>query len=180
MSRGAKSAPLATPWPKRRRTTQDFASAGGLMPLVDILFATLGVFVIVLATQEIFEDIPKVEVAADAAILCNGPEDLHVVLAGERNTLAVAFESLSATLSDLMPTGGAIIVGITDNCLIGTPSAFSRLISLDDALAVISEENAFFRMRFVPVGVGAYSTDALVAAMSGGGVWPSVVAGEQP
>lgn len=145
------------------------------MPLVDILLATLGVFIVVLASQELVDDIPKVEVPADAALICHSAQQVSLVFTDPvRVALSLPAEALAAALIQEMPLGGNLVVAIPDSCTHGSPSGFQQLLALDAATTTTAAENIFFRFRFVPVGPAAYSAEALAAALINQGNWPPV------
>ena len=143
------------------------------MPLVDIMLATLGVFIVVLATQELVEDIPRTEVAADAVLTCLSEHEVSLVLPDQdRNGSNLAHGAVANALLQTLPTGGNIVVAIPDSCTEGAPSGFQRLILLETAMSTVAEENVFFQFRFIPVGAGPYGADTLAAALIGEGSWP--------
>lgn len=163
----------------RTRRSAIQGGPGGLMPLVDILFATLGVFVIVLTTQELLESVPKVEVPADAVVICADENNLTLALAGVEARQTLSVQTLGAGIAEALPKGGNIVIGIEDGCLSGQSSAFLKIETLDDSLAAISDGNVFFRMRYIPLGGGAFSAEALIAGLQGNGTWPPS-AGAEP
>lgn len=152
-----------------------FALPGGLMPLVDILLATLGVFIVVLASQELVDDIPTYEVPAEAVLVCHSAQEVSLVWDNpDRAALSLTPKALSTTLPQEMPLGGNLVVAIPDACTHGSPSGFQQLLALDTAMTTTSAENIFFRFRFVPVGDADYSAEVLVAAFQGQNSWPPV------
>lgn len=161
--------------PKRPARRPALSLPSGLMPLVDIFLATLGVFIVVLASQELVEDIPKVEVAAEAVVLCKTAQDMRLVFADpDRDEIPLGVETLAAALNEQMPRGGNVIVAIPDSCTQGSPSGFQKLLTLDAAMSAVAGENVFFRFRFVPTGDGEYSGQALAQALVGQGSWPPI------
>lgn len=143
------------------------------MPLVDILLATLGVFIVVLASQELVDDIPMVEVPADAALICRSAQEVSLIFPDpDRAALTLATDNLATHLTQALPLGGNLVVAIPDSCTHGSPSGFQHLLALDSALTASAAKNIFFRFRFVPVGDGAFGPDALAAALINKGSWP--------
>ena len=164
----------------RKTRSQSFVIPGGLMPLVDIMLATLGVFIVVLATQELVEGIPKIEVAADAALICLSNHEANLVLPDQdRKGSSLAHGAVADTLLQTLPTGGNIVVAIPDSCTEGAPSGLQKLIQLETAMSTVAEENVFFQFRFIPVGAGPYGADTLAAALIGERSWPPITGGNR-
>ena len=158
---------------RRKTRSRNLLVPGGLMPLVDIMLATLGVFIVVLATQELVDGIPRTEVAADAVLICLSEHEASLVLPDkDRNGGSLAQGAVADTLLQALPTGGNIVVAIPDSCTEGAPSGWQKLIRLETAMSTVADENVFFQFRFIPVGAGPYGADTLAAALIGERSWP--------
>ena len=93
----------------------DVVPAGGFAALVDILLASIGIFVIIFALQEIVEEVPLEPLDYSALVLCDGQTSLSLALPEE--TVAVeSISVLSGLLAERLPDGGAIFFGLALPC----------------------------------------------------------------
>ena len=88
---------------------------GGVSALVDILLATIGIFVIVFALQEIVERDPLHPQDYAALVLCDGTGTLTLALP-DRTLPVPQADALAPMLAREVPDGGPVFFGIALAC----------------------------------------------------------------
>lgn len=118
--------------PRRR----DARSATEYMALVDILFAILGIIVVVIALQPVMNETADRPRPFDGLVLCTG-SDTVIVAAPDAPPAKRPLEAVIADISAREIPGPVVLLGIAPPCALGDPSP-ARLLrkALDDAARV--------------------------------------------
>lgn len=135
--------------------------------LVDVMLATIGIFVIVFALQEVSRPTVRVPAPFDGAILCdaNGAYSLHDLDGGSQ---PLARADLAASLAVIVPDGGRFLVGITPGC---ASTAIDKRTQASDlayamrrklGLQTTSSGEPLHQFEIAPLGSGAVSFEALL------------------
>lgn len=134
--------------------------------LVDILFATIGVFVIVFALQD---PVPASELQPapyDHLILC-GPDGQLSYLDGESvGEIALDEGDVgSGRLAELLAGGGRVLVALGGDCMSQRDgeSLFAQLRDLEEILSdrAASDRSPLVLFEFAPLGTGELGLDGL-------------------
>lgn len=140
--------------------------AASYAALVDILLATMGIFVVVF-TQLHLEDTPRlVPLEVDGLILCQGAGRVEVfdaVQADIRNTASTVAQ-LSQTIQAVWPTGARLMVALTADC--AWSDAARNVWALETDIRRIETSGARYLVELVPLSSapqGPGSFEALFA-----------------
>lgn len=150
-----------------------FSRRGGEQPvivmtsLVDIMLATIGIFVIVYALQEIAPPTTRVPAPFDGAILCNaeGQYSFHDLEGGSQ---AMARTDLAASLARIAPVGGRFLIGIAPGC--ASKSIDKRTHASDLAYAMrrklglqtVPSGEPLHQFEITPIGTDKFAFEALL------------------
>jgi hypothetical protein len=146
-----------------------------LTSLVDVLMATIGIFVIVFALQEIVETPSLVPAPYDALAFCRDAETVALYRSAEAGPdaagaarVAMGIGPFEEQLEHLFPKGGRLMLGVSTACLQamadGTTPAQRLIAALDRANALAADEASVLHLyEVVPVaGTPPYDEATLV------------------
>ena len=142
--------------------------------LVDILFATIGVFVIVFALQDLVPSSDLQPARYDHAILC-GPENrLSYLNRSDDGPVDLSERDIgSGRLAGMLEGGGRVLVALDGACLSqrGGDSLFAQLRELEDRLSdrPASDRSPLILFEFAPLGAGDLGADGLMRRFLAGG-----------
>lgn len=143
------------------------ASTLGLTALVDILMATIGVFIIVFALQKLDDTPVRFPAPYDVLVICRDPGTV-AFHRRQQETLLIDPTELRALLERTTPDGGRFLVGITPGCAVpdgkgSTPS--QQLINAFEAAnkVVRDKADALHLYDLAPVGGDDFDEQALLA-----------------
>jgi hypothetical protein len=132
-------------------------SMGGFTALVDILLATIGIFVIVFAMQSVAE-VQRLQPAPyDGIISCDAKERIALDLRGpdgavKRTDLPTG--DILPVLRMLLADGGRFLVASDPLCLINASadSPESQLVRLEGELSDLADPDTTHQFEYVPLG----------------------------
>lgn len=124
--------------------------APGKAALVDLLLATIGIFVIVFALQELQHPDDLQPAPVEGVILCQG-QSLTAFSRG-RTAQPVTTANLVQDISRLWPQGGRLWVAMDESCAFD--GARADLLASEDGLADLSGA-ATWVLEIAPLGPGA-------------------------
>lgn len=137
-------------------TTGDFTA------LIDIMMATIGIFVIVFALQEIVEHEANDPKPYDLAIFCTNDAGVSVHLRdGVSETLAV--DAMAAGVERMLPEGGDMFLGLGAACPQKTMVA---LIQALEGLGRVDPDapSNVHRYEMGPLGADAFGPEGLLSS----------------
>ena len=134
--------------------------------LVDILFATIGVFVIVFALQDLVPASDLQPAPYDHAILCGPDARLTYMDSTGENEIGLDERDISSgRVADLLAAGGRVLVALGGDCLSHRDgdSIFARLRDLEEVLSdrPASDRSPLTLFEFAPLGVGDLDIDSI-------------------
>jgi hypothetical protein len=141
-------------------------AASGFAPLIDILMASIGIYIVIFAFQEI-EDHPTLHKARyDGIVLCQSPSAAEIYLAPDAAGESIAYQALEGYLASETPEGGRFLFAKGDGCYdagegIRTPSYRLRLV--EEALTDNSKPNRMHQFEIAPLGNPPYDRDGILA-----------------
>lgn len=140
--------------------------------LVDILFATIGVFVIVFALQDLEPTVALQPAPYQHLVTC-GPDRTLTYFGGAVSPEATTGEALGTgaraidRLEPLLGAGGRVLVALSAACLdaVEDGSDATRLRALEDRLSErrSNRTSSLTLFEFAPVGTGPYGIEAIIA-----------------
>lgn len=142
---------IGHPSPKSDLSSGDFTS------LVDILLATIGIFVIVFAMQSVTE-VQRLQPAPyDGIISCDAEERIALDLRGPDGTAMrsdLPKGDILPVLRKLLVDGGRFIVASDPLCLINASadSPASQLARLEGDLSDLADPDTTHQFEYVPLG----------------------------
>ena len=140
--------------------------------LVDILFATIGIFVIVFALQEL-ETPPQLRPAPyDALVLC-GPDQIIRLHRNGSPPAEFSARDVAGPLSAALEGGGRVLIGLAAQCTYGNESVMpaDRLREMARTLSDrrLDGDARLNMFEFAPLGHAGYDEAALLERFSTGG-----------
>ena len=148
------------------------AAALTLLPFLDIVFSTLGVFIIVFVLQEIGHHEAGRQATIDSLIVCTSDQDLVLYLAPHTPPRAFAFAQLPLVFETLTTDGPGIrnlVFAFTSACLgMRQPfeDAFTRFTALNRREGPPAA--AAFRLTFRPLSAHPETVEQLLHTWRGG------------
>lgn len=150
------------------RASRSINHAAQYTALVDILFATVGVFVIVFALQDLDPPQPLQPAPYDHLIICEGQGAIGYL--GRNGQEAIALrpaDIASGRLESLLAGGGRVLVALSSDCLTqGDVPGFARQLSdLEETLndRPSTDTSPLILFEFAPLGLDDTSADAIRA-----------------
>jgi hypothetical protein len=135
--------------------------------LVDILFATTGVFVIVFALQDVVPPVRLQPAPYMHLVICHDAERLGYMRGGDEVEAALGRSAVSdGTLAERLQSGGRVLVALGPACVEATDqrplveSLRELEATLGNRLATTIAPLVLF--EFAPLGTGPNSAEALV------------------
>lgn len=92
--------------------------AGQYTALVDILFATIGIFVIVFALQELDPQVDLVPAPYDKVLICGADRVLRLHEKGVGDPVSFGPREIASDLQNRLQAGGRVLVGLSAECMI--------------------------------------------------------------
>ena len=135
--------------------------------LVDILFATIGVFVIVFALQDRDPPVQLQPAAYTHLVICHDAERLGYFGADDRNETPLDPAAVSdGTLAERLQAGGRVLVALGAECVeaSGARPVAEALRGLEETLGnrIATTVAPLVLFEFAPLGTGPNSAEALV------------------
>lgn len=96
--------------------TSALQRAGQYTALVDILFATIGIFVIVFALQELKPPVELRPASYDAVLVCDSDRALRLYRADEQEPVNYGLRAIGSDLQDELGAGGRVLIALTTEC----------------------------------------------------------------
>lgn len=134
--------------------------------LVDILFATIGVFVIVFALQDL--DPPQALQPApyDHLIVCEAPDALAYLGRDGQDPIPLGASDIGTDrLAVLLAGGGRVLVALAPDCLSSAtpPDIANRLRDLEEVLndRPATDTSPLILFEFAPLGIDDLGADAI-------------------
>ena len=132
-------------------------SAGGFTSLIDILLATIGIFLIVFTVQSVSHAQRLQPAPYDGIISCDAEADVALDLKLPDGTLThsdLAKGTLIAALRDLLKNGGRFLIALDPLCLIdeSADSPSSQLARLEGDLSDLADPDTTHQFEYVPLG----------------------------
>lgn len=152
------------------RASKVIPTGASYTALVDILFATIGVFVIVFALQDV-EPPQDLQPAPYAhLILCDEGPALSYLGVDAAEPLLLDMTALEdGQLSDLLSSGGRVLVALHGDCLTqnGDDSVAQRLGAFEESLSEVPTTGAkpMTLFEFSPIGEAERLRDRFLAAV---------------
>lgn len=97
-------------------STSTLQRAGQYTALVDILFATIGIFVIVFALQELEPPVELLPAPYDAVLICDSDRALRLYRDGEQEPVDYDRRAISSDLQNELGAGGRVLIALTAEC----------------------------------------------------------------
>lgn len=134
--------------------------------LVDILFATIGVFVIVFALQDLDPPQPLQPAPYDHLIICEGQGEIGYLDRDGHEAIELHPADIgSGRLETLLAHGGRVLVALTSDCLLpdGGPEVARQLRDLEETLndRPATDTSSLILFEFAPLGFGDTGADAI-------------------
>ena len=139
-----------------------------LTSLVDILMATIGIFVIVFALQEVVSTPPLVPAPYDALAFCRDAGTVAIYSDDKSGgPSVVSVEGFTTALNRLVPNGGRLMLGVTRACVQADAKGSAPVQRLIDTLEQANtlapnRTDPLHIYEVVPLGDGAFSEPVLV------------------
>ena len=135
--------------------------------LVDILFATIGVFVIVFALQEVTPPVQLQPAPYTHLVICHDAERLSFLGDTDRAEIEFGRAALrNGDLAERLQSGGRVLVAMASGCLEATDLAplAESLRDLEETLSnrVSTTIAPLVLFEFAPLGTGPNTAEALV------------------
>lgn len=150
------------------RVSRSISHAAQYTALVDILFATIGVFVIVFALQDLDPPQPLQPAYYDHLIICEGQGALgYLGRDGQEATELPTADIGSGRLETLLAGGGHVLVAFDSVCLLpgDGPGVARQLRDLEEALndRPVTDTSPLILFEFAPMGLDDTGADAIRA-----------------
>lgn len=147
-------------------SAKSMQKAGQFTALVDILFATIGIFVIVFALQELDPPVDLLPAPYDSALVCGDDRALRLYARGAEQPHNINIRSMERDLTDLLQRGGRVLVALSADCMRDPGDGVvvaDRLHDLERNLTERETDTAstLLLMEFAPLAAG--EEDALIA-----------------
>lgn len=137
--------------------------------LVDILFATIGVFVIVFALQDIQPPTALQPASYEHLVLCDADRRLTIHTQGDtpgEGQVLGRIELGAEALEQALKGGGRVLVALAAACLMndGKASVATQLRALEKRLSdrPATATTPLTLFEFAPLGLGAHGAEALI------------------
>lgn len=140
--------------------------ASGFAPLIDILMASIGIYIVIFVFQE-FEDNPTLHKARyDGIVFCQSPNAAEIYLEPDAAGESVAYEALEGYLASETPEGGQFLFAKGDGCYEAgdgevTPSY--RIGLAEEALTDNSTPTRMHQFEIAPLGEAPYDKDGILS-----------------
>ncbi|MDF2235877.1 hypothetical protein P2H44_25270 [Albimonas sp. CAU 1670] len=137
---------------------------------MDVLLATIGIFIVVFALQEPAKPVELRPVAYDGAILCDG-QGAFVAWPFDVEPIALDAERFAEAVAHVWPQGGVLLVGVAPGCVEAGEGLTPALRARRDLDRIEAEQGGpLHRLDFAPVeSEGPFWRDLLAALRSGSG-----------
>jgi len=148
----------------RRAATRSTGTGLELLPLLDLLFATIGILIVVMLVQRIASVEVGRSYATDAVLACEGRAEATLYAApdaaGQRVKLNI--DALTSALAGIARKAQV-------NVLVGIAAACASDYDLFDRVArrLAQERNQLFRFAFVPMEPPQETLDRILRAWRG-------------
>lgn len=116
--------------------------AGQYTALVDILFATIGIFVIVFALQELDPQVDLVPAPYDKVLICGADRVLRLHDKDAADPVSFSPSEIVSDLQDRLQTGGRVLVGLSAECMIDADDGVVLVDRLRDMERQLTEREA--------------------------------------
>jgi len=145
------------------RALRSIQKAGQFTALVDILFATIGIFVIVFALQDLDPPVDLLPAPYDAVVTCAEDRNLRFFRAEAEGPQIFGPRDIARDLRDVLDEGGRILVALSANCVIDTGDGIvvsDRLRDVERSLTerTGAEAKALLLMEYAPLEAGGEKT----------------------
>ncbi len=131
------------------------AQAGSYAALVDILLATMGIFVVVFAQLHL-EDAPSLQpTPVDGIVQCVAGEDVvvHHYESGTFGSTPVGIDAAETALTDIWPRGARLLVTMSQECALSERG--QSLWGLETRIRRLKDMRASYVIEVVPVSEAA-------------------------
>lgn len=141
--------------------------------LVDILFATIGIFVIVFALQDLNEPQVLQPAPYDHLITCDETGQISYMSAIGREPVPFAVDEIEAgSLEEQLAGGGRVLIAVSGECL-GVANGEDAIGALRDLEETVSDRSAtgatpLTLFDFAPLGTGDKGVEGLQARIAVG------------
>ncbi|WP_333713905.1 hypothetical protein [Yoonia sp.] len=148
------------------RVSRSISHAAQYTALVDILFATIGVFVIVFALQDLDPPQPLQPAPYDHLITCEGQDALGYLGGDGQEAIDLRPADIrSGRLETLLAGGGRVLVALGSGCLIpgDGPAIARQLRDLEETLndRPATDTSPLILFEFAPLGLDDTGADAI-------------------
>lgn len=137
----------------RMRAIPQALPNAGYAALVDILIATMGIFIVVF-TQLQLDDAPQlVPMPVDGVVICTGDEPvlLYSWQDGQETVSPVAMDALQAKIESTWSDGARLLVGMTEGCAYSRVSA-EKLWLLETAIRQgVAQDSGSYLIEIAPL-----------------------------
>lgn len=116
--------------------------AGQYTALVDILFATIGIFVIVFALQELEPKVDLVPAPYDKVLICGADRVLRLHEKDAVDPLSFGPREIASELRERLQLGGRVLVGLSAECMIDAGDGVVLVDRLRDMERQLTERGA--------------------------------------
>ena len=116
-----------------------FQRAGQFTALVDILFATIGIFVIVFALQELKPEVDLVPAPYDMVLVCQNDRNLRLYERQVPVPITYAPRDIADDLQERLKAGGRVLVALSAECMIDTGDGLVVIDRLRDMERELTE-----------------------------------------
>jgi hypothetical protein len=143
----------------RRRST--FILGTSYAALVDILLATVGIFIVVFAQLQIDDSPRLVQRPIDGIAICTGVDTFEVydAMSGTERVTTSSFRALSDEIQRLWPDGASIMVGVLLPCAISR--SVQNLWQLETDIRRLENMSRSYRIEVVPLTDAQTGTGSL-------------------
>lgn len=136
--------------------------------LVDILMATMGIFVIVFALQEVVDAPTRRPAPYDVLVICRDDGTVAAHQSGQAAPTLTEPAGFAALLPGLAPEGGRFLVALSAGCAVpptGGTAASQVLIAAFEAANRVTGEvvDVLHRYELAPLGGDGFDEPALLA-----------------
>ena len=137
----------------RMRTVPQALPNVGYAALVDILIATMGIFIVVFTQLQLDDAPPLVPMPVDGVVICTGdePVSLYFWQDGQETVSLVAVDALQAKIESTWSNGARLLIGMTEGCAYSSVTA-EKLWLLETSIRQgVAQDSGSFLIEIAPL-----------------------------
>jgi hypothetical protein len=145
-----------------------------LLPFLDIIFATIGIFIVVFALQQIVTQASGRQLTVDHLVICADGQTVTFYPGPTREPVMFTSRQFPALMNDLAESAGGVrnlVFAFTGACFEARRTfeeEFAKMTALFHARQADRADQTVFRLAFQPLSAQPGAVERLLAAWRGG------------